>query len=84
MLTDKEFQILMLRKEGLLQKEIADRLKITQGAVSRFEANARDKIRDALTDLQLLERLSISTKTEIYGLDEKRKRLERMLGRWDK
>lgn len=59
MLTEKELQVLLLRAEGLLQKEIAGRLHITQGAISRFEARAREKIQDALTDLAVLEELGI-------------------------
>jgi transcriptional regulator len=54
MLTEKEFQILQLRQKGMLQVEIAKRLHITQGAVSRFEKNARWKIQDAQEDLKRL------------------------------
>ena len=59
MLTEKELQVLVLRQEGMLQTDIAKRLKITQGAVSRFEANARQKILDAKKELARLERLGI-------------------------
>ena len=47
MLTNKEKQILELRKKGLRQFEIADKLHISQPAVSYFEQNAIRKIRQA-------------------------------------
>jgi transcriptional regulator len=61
MLTEKEWKVLVLRKEGLLQSEIAKHLDITQGAVSRFEANAREKIAVAQRELSMLKRLGIDT-----------------------
>ncbi len=64
MLTEKELQVLVLRREGLLQTDIAKRLKITQGAVSRFEANARKKVREAKKELAILERLGIDIEDE--------------------
>ena len=71
MLTEKELQVLQLRQQGLRQTEIATQLGITQGAVSRFEARAKAKIRDALTDLAILERLGIAHDQAPYGVDEK-------------
>lgn len=59
MLTEKELQVLVLRKEGMLQTEIARKLKITQGAVSRFEANAKAKMREAKKELAALKKLGI-------------------------
>ena len=47
MLTEKERQVLELRKKGLTQVEIAAKLKISQPAVSAFENNAIRKIREA-------------------------------------
>jgi HTH-type transcriptional regulator, fmd operon transcriptional regulator len=79
MLTEKEIQILLLRQEGLLQTEIAKRLNITQGAVSRFEANARAKIAEAKRQLELLRKFNIDVE-ESDPLEEKLKDLKRSLG----
>ena len=57
MLTEKELQVLLLRAEGMTQVDVAKQLKITQGAVSRFEANAKEKIADAKREIALLKRL---------------------------
>jgi transcriptional regulator len=46
-LTNRERTVLLLRQQGLTQSEVARNLKITQGAVSRFETNAYHKLRDA-------------------------------------
>ncbi len=75
MLTDKELQILTLRKEGLLQIEIAKRLKMTQGAISRFEANAKRKIREAKDELAMLERLGIDIDEE-EAIEQKLRKLQ--------
>lgn len=61
MFTEKELQVLLLRKQGLLQRQIAKKLGITQAAVSRFEAVAKAKIGDAQADLALLKRLGLLT-----------------------
>jgi len=63
-LTEKELQVLILRERGLLQKEIAKRLNMTQSAVSRFEANAERKIRDAKQQLEMLKKLGIDITDE--------------------
>ena len=70
MLTEKELQVLILRQEGMLQTEIARRLKITQGAVSRFEANAREKVLDAKQELVRLERLGIKIDNDTVNEQE--------------
>ncbi len=75
MLTEKELQILTLRKEGLLQIDIAKRLKMTQGAISRFEANAKRKIREAKIELSMLERLGIDIEDE-EGIEQKLRKLQ--------
>ncbi len=75
MLTEKELQILTLRKEGLLQTEIAKRLKMTQGAISRFEANAKKKIRQAKEELAMLERLGIDIENE-EAIEQKLRKLQ--------
>lgn len=80
MLTDKELQVLLLRERGLLQVEIARRLGITQGAVSRFEANARKKAREALTSLEILRHLGIELGERPVGSKDRAKEIERLLG----
>ena len=47
MLTKKEIEVLKLKKEGLTQKDIAKKLRISQPAVSSFYNNALWKIKDA-------------------------------------
>lgn len=61
-LTDKEIEILKLRKQGLKQSEIAKRLKISQPAVSLFEKNAYRKIKDSVEVLELIKKLGIKLK----------------------
>ena len=64
MLTDREFYILLSRKEGMTQAEIAHELRITQGVVSRAETNARQKVLDAQVDLARLSRLGVTITPE--------------------
>jgi len=59
MLTEKEKQILELRKKGLKQKEIASKLKISQPAVSAFENNALKKIRNAKKIMEFAKKLGV-------------------------
>jgi transcriptional regulator len=47
MLTEKEIEVLKLRKDGFIQIEIAKKLRISQAAISNFYNNALRKIRDA-------------------------------------
>jgi len=60
MLTDKELDILKLKKEGLTQTGIAKKLKISQPAVSSFYNNALKKIRDAEEVLKLKKELGLN------------------------
>lgn len=64
MLTDKEKQILELRKKGLKQGEIASRLKISQPAVSAFESNALRKIRSAQKVMEFVKKTGIEYEEE--------------------
>jgi len=59
MLTEKEIEILTFRKSGLKQAEIAAKLKISQAAVSHFERNALNKIKDAKETLQVAKNLDL-------------------------
>lgn len=58
-LTEKEKQVLQLRKQGLTQVEVAKRLKISQAAVSDFEKNARQKLLEAEETLAFAKELGV-------------------------
>ena len=57
--------------------EIAQRLKITQSAVSRFETNAKAKIEDAVSDLAVLKRLKIKHDNDPADVNRRVRRLSR-------
>ena len=59
MLTQKEIDVLKLKKKGLKQIEIAKKLKISQPAVSNFYNNALDKIRQAEEVMKIKKELKI-------------------------
>ncbi|MFH1642030.1 MAG: LuxR C-terminal-related transcriptional regulator [Nanoarchaeota archaeon] len=59
MFTDKEIQVLKLRKKGLKQIEIAKALNISQPAISSFEQNIARKIRSSVEVLGLVKELGI-------------------------
>lgn len=63
MLTTRELEILKLRKDGLKQKEISRKLKISQPAVSKFENNAKKKIKDSLDTLKKIKELGVKIET---------------------
>ncbi len=65
MLTKKEKQILELRKKGLMQKDIASKLKISQPAVSAFENNAHRKIREAKRVLDFVSVLKLEVEDDM-------------------
>jgi transcriptional regulator len=54
-LTDKEIKIFKLIQNNYLQKDIAEKLNISQAAVSDFYNNTKLKIRLAKETLKLLE-----------------------------
>ncbi|VVB78205.1 Bacterial regulatory proteins, luxR family [uncultured archaeon] len=59
MLTEKEIEVIKLKKDGFSQLEIAKKLKISQPAVSNFYNNALWKIKDAEETLKLKKELKI-------------------------
>lgn len=59
MLTEKEIEVLKLKKQDLTQLEIAKRLKISQPAVSSFYNNALNKIKDAEEILKIKKELGV-------------------------
>jgi transcriptional regulator len=63
MLTDREIEILKLRKNKLSQKEISKKLGLSQPAISKFEKNARKKIKDSLETLKIAKELRVEVET---------------------
>ncbi len=59
MLTEKEIEVLKLKKEEFTQLEIAKKLKISQPAVSGFYKKALAKIRDAEEVLRVGRELEV-------------------------
>lgn len=59
MLTDKEIEVLKLKKKGLTQTDIAKKLKISQPAVSNFYNNALGKMREAEEIMKIKKELKI-------------------------
>lgn len=59
MLTEKEIEVLRLKKQGFSQIQIAKKLKISQPAVSKFYTNALWKIGDAKKILELKKEMKI-------------------------
>jgi transcriptional regulator len=59
MLTNREIEILKLRKRGLKQEEIAKKLNLSQPAISKFESNAKKKIKDALEKIRVAKELGV-------------------------
>jgi len=64
MLTQKEKQVLELRKKDFKQTEIASKLKISQPAVSSFERNALNKIRSAKKIMEFVKEMGIEYEEE--------------------
>ena len=61
MLTEKEIEVLKLRKKGLTQADIAAKLDISQPAVSSFEKSIARKIRNSLDVIELLKEMGIDS-----------------------
>jgi transcriptional regulator len=59
MLTEKEIEVLKLKKNGLTQIEISKKFKISQPAVSGFYKNALRKISDAEEILRIKKELGL-------------------------
>jgi len=59
MLTEREIEVLNLIGDGLTQKEVAKKLKITQPAVSNFYKRGIEKIKDAEDTIKLKKELNI-------------------------
>ena len=59
-LTDRQVEVLKLRKQGLKQQEVARRLKTTRENVSLLEKRAYENIRRAKATIDFLDELKIS------------------------
>ncbi len=59
LLTEKEIEILRLRKADLTQIEVAKKLGISQAAVSSFEKNAQRKIDEAHFTMKLVGKMNL-------------------------
>ena len=59
MLTQKQIDVLKLKRNGLTQLEIAKKLKVSQPAVSSFYNNALKKIQDAKQILKIKKELKL-------------------------
>ena len=59
MLTDREIEVLKLRKKGLSQKEIASKLKISQPSISDFVSNIKKKLFHSLNNLEIIKEMGI-------------------------
>jgi transcriptional regulator len=59
MLTQKEIEVLTLKVRGMTQLEIAEKLEISQPAVSSFSSNISKKIKDAEEVLRLKKELGV-------------------------
>ena len=60
MLTRKEIEVLELRSKNLTQIEVAEKLGISQAAVSKFEKNALRKIHEAEDTLTIAKKLKLA------------------------
>jgi transcriptional regulator len=59
LLTEKEIEVLQLRKLGLTQVEVSKKIGISQAAVSSFEKNANRKIEDSHQILKIAAELKV-------------------------
>ncbi|WP_309491854.1 Tfx family DNA-binding protein [Candidatus Hecatella orcuttiae] len=65
LLTSRQIEILRLRRQGLTQKEVAERLNTTRENVNILENRAYRNIRRATATLELLNSLQLSTRFTI-------------------
>tara|TARA_Y100000034_G_C6565011_1_gene244647 strand:- start:5 stop:196 length:192 start_codon:yes stop_codon:yes gene_type:complete len=59
MLTEREIEVIKLRKKGLKQSEISKKLKLSQPAISGFERNANKKIKDVFEILKIIKKIGV-------------------------
>lgn len=60
-LSERQIEVLKLRRQGLIQRQVADRLKTTRENVSILESRAHRNIERAIATLEILEEQGIST-----------------------
>lgn len=59
MITERELEVLRLKKEGLTQVEIAKKLKISPSAVSSFYSAVLKKINDSKETLKIAKEFKL-------------------------
>lgn len=64
-LTDRQIEVLKLRKQGLTQEEVARRLKTTRENVSLLEKRAYENIRRAKATIDFLDELKLSVQVMV-------------------
>ena len=67
MLTEKELEVLRRRAAGEGQQTIANSLRVTQAAVSKFESNAQRKILEAEELLRITKELNVFSQQTTVG-----------------
>jgi transcriptional regulator len=77
MLTEKEIEVLKLKKSGLSQLEIAKKLRISQPAVSNFYNNSLWKIKDAKETLMLSQDFKLDVKLKNSGIKNRKKEVKK-------
>jgi transcriptional regulator len=60
MLTEKEIEVITLKKKGMTQIEISKKMKISQPAVSHFYSSAVKKIKESQEILDIAKKLGVS------------------------
>ena len=64
-LSDRQIEILKLRKRGLTQKEISRDLKTTRENVSILESRAHRNVKRSLATLEVLDRLDLTLRINV-------------------
>lgn len=59
MLTNREIEILEYLKKGLKQKDIANKLKLSQPAISKFHNNIKRKYQESTDTLRIIKNTGI-------------------------
>ena len=59
MLTNREIEILELKKKGFSQKKISEKLNISPASVSDFVSNVKRKLADSMNNLETVKKMKI-------------------------
>ncbi len=66
-MTDRQWEVIRMRAEGLTQAEVAKRLKTTRENISIIEHRAHDKISAAKATLAALKDLEVTREVLLPG-----------------